>query len=110
MTQALAFSGNNSPDNGTQVVVFTTSGVAVATFTVNGNGYNSAAFDIDLTKFKSNENVYFSFTRITQDYWYGTITTTYYTNTTYTLTELENARNNRRLKIQGYTTNKPSWE
>lgn len=110
MTQALAFSGNNSPDNGTQVVVFTTSGVAVATFTVNGNGYNSAAFDIDLTKFKSNENVYFSFTRITQDYWYGTTTTTYYTNRTYTLTELENARNNRRLNIQGYTTNKPSWE
>ena len=99
-SQSLAFttSTGTRPSNGTTVNVHTTSGVVVATFTVNNNRYNSAAFTVDLTKFTDNENVYFSFQRNG---------TTNYTISTYTLTQLQNASTSSRLNITGTTTTRP---
>ena len=108
-SQALAFDysdswiGGYGPNNNGTITVYTTTGTPVATFTVNNNRRNSAQVSIDLSKFSSNERVYFSFTRG------GVWTTTYYTSSTYTLTQLQNATNSNsgRLNISGYTETRP---
>ena len=99
-SQSLAFTRTTGtrPQNGATVNVHTTTGVVVGSFTVNNNRYNSAAFDIDLSKFSANENVYFSFDRDGN---------TNYTTSTYTLTQLSNATTGSRLTITGTTTTRP---
>ena len=99
-SQSLAFTTTTGtrPQSGATVNVHTTTGVVVGSFTVNNNRYNSAAFDIDLSKFSGNENVYFSFYRNGN---------TYYTTSTYTLTQLSNATTGSRLTITGTTTTRP---
>ena len=117
--QALSFTyttgygpgGGSGPQNGSTITVYTKDGTQVGTFTVNYNRFNSAAFDIDLTRFSDNEEVYFSFTRTSGGGLGGGTTTTYYTTSTYTLSRLEDATDSTagRLPISGYTTTKPQY-
>ena len=101
---ALRFTGDNHPDRD-NVTIYTKSGVEVGTFYVAraGNGgnryyYNNAAFDIDLTQFDANEEVYMSYS------YYGT----YYTPTTITLSNLANATSTSTYTINiNWTPDKP---
>ena len=103
-SQSLRFTGNNHPDRD-DVTVYTKSGVPVGTFYVARGGglgnryyYNNAAFDIDLTKFDENEEVYMSYT----------YNGTYYTPTTITLSQLAAATSSSTYTINmNWTTTRP---
>ena len=103
-SQSLRFTGDNHPDRD-DVTVYTKSGVVVGTFYVARGGgvgnryyYNNAAFDIDLTKFTENEEVYMSYT----------YNGTYYTPTTITLSQLAAASSSPTYTINmDWTTARP---
>lgn len=105
-----SFGGNGAasgPQRSTTVTVYTTTGTPIASFTLNNsnqNRRNGAQFEVDLSNISDNENVYFSFTRTQNP------TGTYYTTSTYTLTQMQNATNTNggRLSVSGYTTTVPA--
>ena len=101
VAQGLNFTGNNRPGNNTNVTLYTSSGQVVGTCTVSqyGNMFNrsyrnNAAITIDMSKFTTDEDVYFG---------YGN----YYSTSSYTLTRLRNATTGNRLDINNFSTTRP---
>ena len=101
VAQGLNFTGNNRPGNNTNVTLYTSSGQVVGTCTVSQYGgmfnrsyRNNAAITIDMSKFTTDEDVYFG---------YGN----YYSTSSYTLTQLRNATTGNRLDINNFSIARP---
>ena len=105
-SRALIFTGSNRPDR-VYVTIYTKNGNPAGTFYVDRGGYpfnryyyNNAAFDIDLTKFTDNEEVYFG---------YISNNNTYYSQSTVTLTQLETATSTLTFTIDKTWNNNRPW-
>ena len=101
VAQGLNFTGTNRPGNNQTVTLYTSSGQVVGTCTVSQYGNmlnrsyrNNAAITIDMSKFTTDEEVYFG---------YGN----YYSTSSYTLTQLRNATTGNRLNINNFGTTRP---
>ncbi|MBQ3381874.1 MAG: hypothetical protein IJG54_00860 [Bacteroidales bacterium] len=98
-TRSLEFSGDNYPGNGTSVTLYSSSGTALATFSVTryydwGWVYTNPNFEVDLTQIGDSQNVYFQ---------YRTNNNRTYRSNTYTLTQLNDATTGSPFTINGWT-------
>lgn len=109
--QAISFTGNNSGYLGYagRVTLYNSLGQVVGSSSVQNYGTysypayrNSEVFDLDLTKFTSDGPVYFGFT-----FDYGYYTYTLYSNSSYTLTQLQSASTSNRVTVEDFTEERP---